>query len=265
MTHGLATVGFASGEHGTHLAHLHQANPLRVMFPHTPDDEPLQAALITTSGGLVGGDIHDVRISADRAASAMVVGQAAEKVYRSDGADCRIDIELVVAEEAWLEWLPQDTILFDGARLRRHTRADLTPGGRLLAGELIVFGRTAMGETVSSGLLHDEWQVSLAGRALWADAQHWDEDAYAGSANPVSLATLIYVGGTKTALTTLRDLLGAPRPGFRAAATCLEGILVARWLGTDHAALRTHFAEVWSGFRHAVAGWADSMPRLWHV
>ncbi len=265
MTDGSATIGFAHGARGTHLAHLYQSDPLRVMFPRTAGDEPLQAALITTSGGLVGGDTHQVCITAEKGADAVVIGQAAEKIYRSDGADCRIDITLDVGETAWLEWLPQETILFDGARLRRTTQADLTPGGRLLAGELVVFGRTAMGETVSSGLLHDEWRVAVGGRAVWADAQHWDDAAYAEVENPVSVATMVFVGGGKTELATVRGLLDDPPSGVRAAATCIEDVVIARWLGSDHAALRRHFADVWGGFRHAAAGWADSMPRLWHV
>ncbi len=235
------------------------------MFPRVPEGEPLQAALVATSGGMIAGDTHAVRVAVDRNAMAVVVGQAAEKIYRSEAADCRIEIRLEVANNAWLEWLPQETILFNGARLRRRTQADLTPGGRLLAGELVVFGRTAMGESVSSGLLHDEWEVSVAGRPRWLDAQHWDDAAYAGAANPVSLATLIFVGGGTDELGTIRRLLGEPPPDVRAAATCIEGIVIARWLGADHAALRRHFAQVWSGFRHTVAGWADSMPRLWHV
>ncbi len=265
MTHGLATIGFANGGRGTHLAHLHQSDPLRVMFPRTADAEPLQAALITTSGGMVAGDTHAVRIFADHSTDAMVVGQAAEKIYRSDGDECRIDIGLEIAAEAWLEWLPQETILFDGARLRRRTHANLTPGGRLLAGELVVFGRTAMGETVSSGLLHDEWQVSIAGRPVWADAQHWDDAAYAHTERPISVATMIFAGGGTDELGAIRRLLDEAPRDVRVAATRIDGIAIARWLGSDHAALRRHFAEVWSGFRHAVAGWADSMPRLWHV
>lgn len=175
MTQGVATIDFCASGMGTRLAHLYQSDPLRVMFPHVPAGEPLQAALITTSGGMVGGDTHSVQVAAGRNASAMVVGQAAEKVYRSNGPDCTIDIDLNVEDAAWLEWLPQETIMFDGARLRRRTHADVAPGGRLLAGEVVVFGRTAMGETVRSGLFHDEWEVSRGGRPVWADAQHWTD------------------------------------------------------------------------------------------
>ncbi len=269
MTQGVAAIDFCASGMGTRLAHLYQSDPLRVMFPRVPAGEPLQAALITISGGMVGGDAHRVRVAAGRNASAMVVGQAAEKVYRSNGPDCTIDIDLNVEDGAWLEWLPQETIMFDGARLRRRAHADVAPGGRLLAGEVVVFGRTAMGETVTSGLLHDEWEVFCGGRPMWADAQHWTDHSFAapsGGNAVVSLATLVYVGGGPDTLSDLRGLVGPGEvDGVRVAATRIEDIVLVRWLGTDHAALRRHFGVVWAGFRHLVAGWADTLPRLWHV
>ena len=98
------------------------------------------AALVTTSGGLVGGDRIDVAASVDDGAAAVVTAQAAEKVYRSTGPDCHIAVTLRAAAGSWLEWLPQETILFDGARLRRTVRIDCAPTGRVLAGEFLVLG-----------------------------------------------------------------------------------------------------------------------------
>ena len=132
---------------------LFQHDPLRVLFPSPPPGELPTVALVTTSGGLVGGDELSVRVAAEAGAQVLVTAQAAEKIYRSAGADCRIEMTLQAGIGSWLEWLPQETIIFDGARFRRRTRIEATASARVLAGEFLVFGRSAMGEQVTRGLI----------------------------------------------------------------------------------------------------------------
>ena len=267
---GAARVAFAGADQGTRLEHLYQRAPLRVLFPSpAPGDLPM-AALTTTSGGLVGGDRMSVDVRARSGAWAMAVAQAAEKVYRSVGPDVHVDVALGAEADAWLEWLPQETILFDGARLRRRTRLDVAPGGRLLAGEMLVFGRTARGERLTRGLVHDAWEVSKAGRAAWADAFRLHGDVGCALMHPAGLdgatayATAVYVGDDAAGhLGTARDLLDVEN--VRAAATCVAGVLIVRWLGACAAAVRRCFGSFWCGFRNQVAGLPPAMPRLWHV
>jgi len=229
--HGVAEVGFA-GVGTASLRHLYQRDPMRVLFPAQPAAEPPLAALVTTSGGLVGGDRIDVTVSAADGASAIVAAQAAEKVYRSTGADCRIDVRLEAAEGTWLEWLPQETILFDQARLRRRVRIDRAPGGRVLAGEFLVLGRIASGERMTRGLVREAWEVRRNGDLVWADALHVEDDLPAG---------------------------------VRAGATVVNGVLVVRWLAERGDDVRCAFATFWAGFRATAAGLAAGLPRLWHV
>lgn len=254
----------------THLVDLDQVAPLRLMLPHVARDEPLTAFLTNTSGGLVGGDAMQVSVSVGADASALVMAQAAEKVYRSLGADCRIDVTLEADSGAWLEWLPQETILFDAARLRRQTRLDLAPDARAMAGEILVFGRTAHGEVVNSGLIRDAWQVRIGGRLVWADALHMDGDlrgpldSASGFAGHHACATLVlYAPGPEAQRDVLRDL--PPPEGVRFGVTVINGLLVGRWLGRDALALREHFASVWGGLRAAAAGLPARLPRLWYI
>jgi len=269
--HGVARIGYASDRGVSRLATLEQRTPLRVLFPRPPAGDLPTAALVTTSGGLVGGDRLDVDVTIGAGAAALVIGQAAEKVYRSLGSDCRVAVTLGVGAGGWLEWLPQETILFEGARLRRQTALDIAADGRALAGEMLVFGRIARGETMSYGLVRDAWTVRRDGRLVWADALHMDSDdiagcldAPAGFAGARACATAVYAGpDASSRLELARSLLACD--GVRAGATLCGGILVLRWLGVDPGAVRAAFEKFWTGFRSAVADLPPRLPRLWHV
>src|SRR5690606_35648944 len=123
--------------------------------------------------------------------------QAAEKIYRSIGPASRFDTTIHVGAGAWLEWLPQESILFDGARFHRTTMVDLEAGGRLLALEMLVFGRRARGEAFTRGLVRDDWRLRIGGRLAWADALALGEPlaplfaARAGLDGAAAIATLL--------------------------------------------------------------------------
>ncbi len=269
--HGAARLVYRLRDGRTALADLYQRDPQRVLFPRVPQAEPETAVLVTTSGGLVGGDNLQVSVTAGADTQVLVTTQAAEKIYRSSGADCRIETDLCVANGAWLEWLPQETILFDGARLRRQTRVDLRTGGRLLAGEMTVFGRTASGERFSHGLLNDRWTVRVGGQRRWMDAVHLADalsealNAAAGFDGAVACATLIYVApDSAQRLELARALLPESAP-IVSAATLVNGVLLLRWLARDALQLRRAYSDFRRTFRHRVAGLPDALPRLWSI
>jgi urease accessory protein len=269
--HGVARVAYASAEGVSRLSILEQRSPLRVLFPRAAAGDPPVAALVTTSGGLVGGDRLDVGIAVGDGARLLVVAQAAEKVYRSLGSDCTVEIALDAAAGAWLEWLPQETILFEGARLRRQTALDVAGDGRALAGEMLVFGRVARGEALTYGLVRDGWTVRRDGRLVWADALHMDSSdipyclaAPAGFAGARACATAIYVGPDAAAFLALaREAVQAD--GVRAGATLCGPVLIARWLGAEPADVRCAFGAYWMRLRAAAGGLPARLPRLWYV
>jgi len=272
QTHGAASVAFARDDDVTRLTGLYQRDPLRVLFPDVPEGEIPTAVLVTTSGGLVGGDRLDVSVSVRDGAEAMMFGQAAEKVYRSAGPTCRIAVELSVGRDGWLEWLPQETILFEGARLERRTLIEIAPGAHALAGEILVFGRIAGGERLSHGLVRDAWEVRRQGRLAWADALHLEDDMASVLADPAcfdgatAYATIVHAGDDAAGrLDLARFLLVQDGGGLRAGATVVNGVLVARWLGRDAETLRRAFGDFWAAFRAAAGGLRNILPRLWHV
>jgi len=262
---GAAEIGFACDPGGaTVLAHLYQQAPCRVLFPRPEPGEPLVAALLTTSGGLAGGDTMRIEVVLQHRAAATIATPAAEKIYRSLGPDTCVSIALRLADEAWGEWLPQETILFDGARLRRRLTLDLARASRLLACEMLIFGRSARGERLTYGRLLDTWSVRREGRLLWADALLLDGDigarlddphAFAGAA---ALATAFYAGPDAAAL------LPEARALADGAASLVGGVLLARFLGADAAAVRSALVRCLVGLRRAL-GRNARLPRLWSL
>ena len=117
---GLAPIGFEAACGRARLARLEQRAPLRVLFPRVAADELVEAVLLNTGGGIVGGDRLAVEVKAGPGAQVRVTTQAAEKIYRSAGPSCALDVRLAAGRDAWLEWLPRETILFDGCRIRRQ-------------------------------------------------------------------------------------------------------------------------------------------------
>jgi len=140
LIEGAAEIGFARRDGISRLARLYQRDPLRVLFPVPAAGDPPVAVIVTTSGGLVAGDRLDIHVELAPGAAAHVTASAAEKVYRSTGRTTTIRQTLSIGPGAALEFLPPETILFDGARLRRETRIDLARGSAFLGGDIVIFG-----------------------------------------------------------------------------------------------------------------------------
>jgi urease accessory protein len=262
---GAAEIAFARAADGTTaLADLYQQTPCRALFPRPEPGDPPLAALVTTSGGLAGGDEVRIAVAWRAGAMAAVTTAAAEKIYRSLGPDAAVTVNLRLADEACGEWLPQETILFDGARLCRRLTIELAPSSRLLACDTLVFGRAARGERLTRGRLFETWSLRRAGRLLWTDALALDGDlrarlddphAFAGGA---AFATVLYAGPEAA------DLLAEARALADGAASLVGGVLLARFLGADAAALRRAVAACLCGLRRAL-GRRAGLPRLWNL
>lgn len=266
---GVAELGFVRRGEATRLAHLFQRAPCRVLMPHSEAGDPPQAVLLTTSGGLADGDRITLSLSLGPQAMATITTQAAEKIYRArDDAPARLRARVDVASGAWLEWLPQETILFDGARFDRRTTAEVAPGGRLLACEMVAFGRAASGERLTKGFLHDAWDIRRDGKLIWRDALRLDgeiaqimtESAGFGGAN--AMASALYVGDDAAGhVVAARGLIG-DQDGIRGGVTLVNGVLLARWLG-EARGVRAALTDYLANLRAVVAGLPARLPRVW--
>jgi urease accessory protein len=216
-----------------------------------------QAILINTSGGLAGGDHLSLDIRCTQSASLTVTSQAAERVYRTLGPPAVIQANFQAARGASLLWLPQETILFDGASLERHYDIDLAPGATFIALEPIVFGRHEMGETARAVRILDRWRIRLDGKLMHADDLRIDSSlsqSAATFAGAGAMATLIVVANdAERHIDLLRDILGD-----QGGASAWNGKLVARCLAGDGYGLRKLLIPMLM----AVVG-EKAVPRIW--
>ena len=235
------------------IVRLREAHAAKVRIPFGVPE----AILINTGGGLAGGDRFSFDITAEADTALTVTSQAAERVYRSLGPAAQVSVTLTARDGASLMWLPQETILFDGAALSRTITADLAASARFLAVESVILGRAAMGETVLEAQLTDRWRIRQAGRLIFAD-----DIAFAG-APPATPATL----GTTRAFATVvlvapeaEDLLDRVRAaiGDRGAASAWSGKLVARLTATDGFDLRKSLIPALT----ALTG-GGGLPKTW--
>jgi len=260
-THGSVALTVHRIDRRTAPGRVAEAGPLRLRFPRGATDGTLEGVLINTSGGVVGGDTLRIDVDAGAGTSLVLTTQAAEKVYRSSGPVARIAVALRVASGASLAWLPQETIVFDRARLARTIDVDLAADARFVACEALLFGRTAMGEKVGGGSLRDRWRVRRDGKLAFADALVLDgaidrtlaRPAIAAGAN--ATATLLYFASD--AMARVDAVRAALRHvGMEAGASAEGDMLVARLLARDGLTLRR-------GMLAALAALSTTPPRTY--
>ena len=216
-----------------------------------------QAILINTSGGLAGGDRFDWRLEAGQGSCLYATSQAAERVYRTLGPPAAVSVKLGIERNAALFWLPQETILFDGASLTRSFEVTLEQGARLLALEPIVFGRREMGETVGRLHLQDTWRIWRGSRLAHAESLALGPElpiSNAALAGAGAMGTIVYFADdAEGRLDAVRGALG-PSSG----ASAWNGKLIARLLAEDGFLLRKQIISVL-----AVLAGVGTLPKIW--
>jgi len=261
-TEGAARIAFKLTGGATALDRLHQSGAMKVRFPHRPAENPLEAVLINTAGGLTGGDRMSVDIRLDAECRAVATTQACEKIYRSAGGNAEINSSLSLGAGARLDWLPQETILFDGARLSRRLDADLETGATLLLVEALLFGRAARGERVRSGLFADRWRIRREGRLVFADDLRLDWAIPDLLGRPAVLAD---AGATATLLLVTEEPerhLDAARDivGDLGGVSAWDGKLAARVAAPDGLSLRRVLIPLIATLRDGAP-----LPKLWRI
>jgi urease accessory protein len=244
----------------TRRGDLHESGSLRVRFP-SPEHDGLSAMFVNTAGGVAGGDRFDTEIAVGEGAQLTLTTAAAEKVYRAHGEPAQLNIALKAGPAARLAWLPQETILFDRARVSRRIDIDLAENSSLLLCEIVIFGRSAMGERMLSGALVDRWRLRRGGRLVFAETVRLDGDIGAKLARPafakggVAIGTALIVPGNEALVERIREI--AASFGGEVGISAWNGFAMARFCAQDAARLRADMM--------AVLGRASisPLPRLW--
>jgi urease accessory protein len=244
----------------TRRRHLHESGSLRVRFP-SPEAEGLSAVFVNTAGGVAGGDRFDIEIATGEGSRLAVTTAAAEKIYRAEGPAAQLNIALKLAAGSHLAWLPQETILFDRARVLRRIDIDMAESASLLLCEIVVFGRAAMGERMLRGEFVDRWRLRRGGRLVFAENLRLDGDIGEKLTKPavanggVAIGTALIVPGDEALVERIREI--SESFGGEVGISSWNGFAMARFCAQDAARLR---ADMLALLRRASG---SALPRLW--
>jgi urease accessory protein len=261
---GRSRLSVAKLDGATRLQELYQDGCAKLRCPKTYGSEFFEAVLLNTAGGLTGGDHIETDVRVRPGAALTVTGQTCERIYKSSGGDALVETRLSLGEGAHLEWMPQETILFDRGRIRRSLNVEMASNARLLAVEPIVFGRVASGETLGPGLFRDSWRIHCDGDLRYAEETCLDGEIGEIVNRPATLngakaiATVLYAApDAETLVAPARESLhGAPVIG---GVTYVNGVLLSRLIARDSMQLRAGLIPFLSFLRDG-----RDMPRAWH-
>lgn len=241
---------------------IEESGSMRIRLPKR-EGIGLDAVLVNTAGGIACGDRFAVDIQARSGATVTVATPAAEKVYRSDGPVAQLSVDLKLEVGARLDWLPQETILFDRARLRRTLTAEMPADACLTVFEAVVFGREARAEHIADGLFEDRWRIRRGERLVYADTLRLEGSIADLLRKPSvgkgarAFATLIHVApDAETRLDSVREWLSTTH-SCDAAASAWNGLLAVRFCATTIEALRNTALPFLLAFR------GEPLPRVW--
>jgi urease accessory protein len=251
-------VQFSDGR--TRRGKLDESGSLRVRFP-SPESDGLSAVFVNTAGGVAGGDRFDVRIAVGPKSRLIATTATAEKVYRSHDSNAQLNIAFRVEDGAHLAWLPQETILFDQARVERRIDIDLAETGSLLLCEIVVFGRAAMGERMTRGYFSDRWRLRCGSKLVFAENVRLDGNIAAKLAHRAianggtAIGTALIAPGDQALVEHVREIAG--QLAVEVGISAWNGFAMVRFCAQDAARLRSDMMTVLERVGRA------PLPRLW--
>lgn len=252
------------------LAGRSHVGPMVVQRPLYPEGEAVcHTILVHPPAGIAGGDRLRVDVSVGAGAHALLTTPGAGKWYRSAGTRGELVQRIEVADGGICEWLPQESIVFDGALGELATEVSLQGDACFIGAEMVCFGRTGSGERFNRGELAMRTRIERDGRPVWLERGVVEGGgALLGSkvglqGFPVSGSLLVAWPGCDAAL--LEVWRGVEPVAGVGAVTLLPGLLVARWLGPSCEPGRAWFARLWAAARPVVAGREAQVPRIWNT
>ena len=273
--HGRLNLVYSNRSGATQIIRNEMQAPLKVQRPFYPEGKEIcHSVILHTAGGVVGGDRLSSNFHLQPNAKALITSAAASKLYRSNGLESQQNIDIKLESGANLEWLPQETIIFDGAIYQQNLRVELAPEASILLWEITRFGRTARGEKFLSGKWRSHTEIWQQNRPLWIDRQlliggeKMLQSPHGLAGKPV-VATLAWIGQPITAelLEKVRALLSEATiyPGNTIGVTRIPNGLLCRYRGDSTAAARDWFVGIWDLLRLSFSERPCCLPRVWVI
>lgn len=256
-------LGFERKKTKTLLAHRSHRGPLTVQRPFYPEGGLCHVYILHPPGGVVAGDklFIDVEVASD--AEALVTTPAAGKFYRSDGKQASQTVALNIKQGAVMEWLPQETIIYQGGRVASTVKITLENDARFIAWEILALGRPASGEGFECGEALLKWQIFRNGKALYLEKMRLDSLAFNarwGLNRRSSCGTLFACPATTVHLDKVRNLIG---DSSGRGVTLMDDLLICRAIDDKTGAVRHFFENVRTEIRQDIVRRADHTPRIW--
>ncbi|MEC5218138.1 urease accessory protein [Actimicrobium sp. GrIS 1.19] len=264
----LLTLGFDDDAGTTRLTERRHLGPLRVQKALYPEHRSVcHAIIVHPPGGVVGGDQLAINVRVGAGASVLLSSPGAAKWYRANGHVSQQTVRLTVAPGATLEWMPQETIFFNGAQVELDTALELDGDARYIGIEILCFGRTASGEQFDHGSIRQRSTIRRDGKLIWNEQGRIGGGDAAmhsplGLAGNTVCATLLAVGPplTPQALRSMREQLG-PQVGV----SQVGAVLVVRMLSQRSELARGAMLQAWQLLRPLMTARAAVVPRIWNT
>lgn len=264
------SLGFADDAGVTRMVERSHVGPLRVQKPLYPEGGSVcHAIVVHPPGGVVGGDQLTIDVRAGDRANVLLATPGAAKWYKANGKISRQQVRIDAGANASIEWLPQETIFFDGAHVQLDHAVTLAADARYIGCEILCFGRTASGESFASGRIEQRTSIRRGGKLLWFEQGNLAAGSAAmtsplGLAGKTVCATLIAVGNVvpATVIGVLRDA-GNGEAAY--GVTQMKSVVVVRYLGDSSEAARRLMISAWQMLRPALSGREAIVPRIWNT
>lgn len=265
---GQLELGFEQRGPRTALMHRRHQGPLRVQKPFYPEGETCHVYLIHPPAGVVGGDRLEINVDVAEQAQALITTPGSGKFYRSAGPTAHLTQHLTVAQNASLEWLPQDTILFAGCEVDMLTRVQLQPGASFVGWEILCLGRPSSDELFDHGRCRQRFELWREDKPLVIDRSllNGGDDllnAQWGLQGQPVTATMLATPATVEMRDAARDAVDGSTLLENFSATLIDDVLVCRYLGQQGAHARQAFTQAWAAIRPLMMNRPACEPRVW--
>lgn len=253
----------------TRIGKSEHRGPLRIQRPFYPEQNgTAHVYILHPPGGVAGGDHLHLEVECEPGSRTLITTPAANKLYRSKGVPCRILQRISARDGAIIEWLPQESIAFDGARAELSTIVELEEGAEFIGWELLCLGRPAAGERYRSGFINQRVEVWQEEVPLYVDRLRLGGLASAtetawGLGGQCLVGTCLFVTRRNGLSNLLREVIDARKLVGRAATTDLQGLTALRYVGSSVEEAWDLYVRAWEAVRPVVTGSSAIRPRIW--